>query len=181
MTNDKKVVFETDWFSVEQENFDHIESLQGMPFYRIVQPDGVIILAFTDYNEIVLIQQFRPALNNYTVELPSGDKHTSEKPHEAAARELYEETGYICKELTQIGDGTNLVNRINSKFFAFLGTGATQNPDFQPEEDIRVVLKQPDEFKAMVQSGEFDNLAMLGLLVLAGWKTSSRLPNKYTF
>ena len=114
MTNNKKIVFQTDWFTIEQENYDHIDSLQGMPYYRIIQPDGVMILALTEDNEIILVQQFRPAPEKITLELPSGEIAKAETPQEAAARELYEETGYRCTTLSCIGEGRTLVNRFNS-------------------------------------------------------------------
>ena len=92
--NNKQTVFRTEWFSIEQESFDYIESLEGKPYYRINSRDGVIILATTETGEIILIKQFRPALNQYTLEFPSGFINASESPQEAAARELYEETGF---------------------------------------------------------------------------------------
>lgn len=46
-------------------------------------------------NEILLIKQFRHAVNRYLVEIPAGKIENNELPHEAAKRELAEETGYI--------------------------------------------------------------------------------------
>ena len=70
--NNKQTVFRTEWFSIEQESFDNIESLKGKPYYRINSPDGVIILAVTETDEIILVKQFRPVLNQYTLEFLSG-------------------------------------------------------------------------------------------------------------
>ena len=63
MNSNKKTVFQTEWFDIEQETFDHIESLKGKPYYRLNSPDGVLVLALTERNEIILIKQFRPAFS----------------------------------------------------------------------------------------------------------------------
>ena len=46
-------------------------------------------------NEILLIKQFRHAVNKYLVEIPAGKIENNELPYEAAKRELAEETGYL--------------------------------------------------------------------------------------
>ena len=43
----------------------------------------------------VLVKQYRPPLDAYTIELPAGLIDANETPQEAAIRELKEETGYI--------------------------------------------------------------------------------------
>ena len=173
MTN-KQTVFQTEWFSIEQESFDHIESLKGKPYYRINSPDGVIILAVTETDKIILVKQFRPALNQYTLEFPCGSIDESETPEAAAARELYEETGFVCSALNWLGMGRIMMNRHNAHEFAFYGTGAVKHPEFEGDEDLEVVLVTSDEFKALVLSGEFEQFAAVALLVLADWKFESR-------
>ena len=170
----KQTVFRTEWFSVEQESFDYIESLKGKPHYRINSPDGVIILAMTETDEIILVKQFRPALNQYTLEFPSGAINESESPQEAAVRELYEETGFVCKSLKCLGKGRIMMNRHNSRDFAFYGTGAVKCPNFEGKEDIEVVLVTPADFKTLVLSGQFEQFPAFALLVLADWKFGTR-------
>jgi ADP-ribose pyrophosphatase len=46
-------------------------------------------------NEILLIKQFRHAVNKHLVEIPAGKIENNELPYEAAKRELAEETGYL--------------------------------------------------------------------------------------
>lgn len=175
MSDDKRTVFRTVWFSIEQEWFNHIKSLRGKPYYRINSPDGVLVLALTETDEIILVRQFRPALHRYTLEVPSGAIDLSGSPQEAAARELYEETGYVCKALTCLGAGRIMMNRHSSREFAFCGTGAVKDPTFEGNEDIEVVLVTPAAFKALVLSGEFEQFAAFALLLLADWKLGTQL------
>ena len=172
--SNKRTVFRTEWFSVEQESFDHIESLRGKPYYSINSPDGVIILAMTETDEIILVRQFRPAFNQHTLEFPSGAIGEAESPQEAAARELYEETGYVCKALNHLGTGRIMMNRHNFRAFAFLGTGAVRDPKFEGTKEFEVVLVTLADFKELVLSGQFEQFAALTLLVLADWKLGSQ-------
>lgn len=173
VVSNKQTVFQTEWFSIEEEYFNHPESLKGKPYYRINAPDGVIVLALTEKEEIILVKQFRPALNQYTLELPCGSIDGSETPLEAAKRELHEETGYICADLYALGPGRVVTNRNNSREFAFYGTGAVTKAEFTRKEDIEVVRVSLSEFKALVLSGQFEQLASLAVLVLADWKLGS--------
>jgi ADP-ribose pyrophosphatase len=178
MSGERKTVFQTEWFSVEQENFDHIPFLNGEPYYRINSPDGVLILALTEMDEVILVKQFRPAIHQYTLEFSSGSIDRSESSQEAAARELYEETGYVCKAMSCLGVGRIMMNRHACRVFTFLGVGATRDPSFLGQESIEVVLVSSAELKALVLSSQFEQLPALGLLVLAEWKLGFQLAVK---
>ena len=179
MSRRKRTVLETEWFSIEEEYYDDIPSLDGKPYYRLNAPDGAMVLAFTDADEIILIKQFRPALDRYTLELPSGMVGPSEKPKDAAARELREETGYVCGALECLGETGIMMHRCSSRHFGFYGTGAKLDPDFTKEANIEVIPTGFSEFKDLVRSGEFHQLAALGLLVQADWKLGTRLVTPY--
>jgi ADP-ribose pyrophosphatase len=63
-----------------------------------------VIVAVTDEGRLLLVEQFRPALNQTVIELPAGlagddHQHASEPLEVAARRELLEETGYSCQTM----------------------------------------------------------------------------------
>ncbi len=115
LMDNAEIVFETEWFNVERQAYDGVKALQGKPFFRINAPDGVLVLALTESKEIILVKQFRPALGQHTLELPAGAVEPNETSVEAAARELYEETGYVCKSLMQLGTGHLMASRLNAR------------------------------------------------------------------
>ena len=49
---------------------------------------------WTRNDSVLLVGQYRYALDHYTWEIPEGGGHFDEEPEEAARRELVEETGY---------------------------------------------------------------------------------------
>ncbi|EMA6341446.1 NUDIX hydrolase [Bacillus cytotoxicus] len=62
-------------------------------------PGAVAIIAITDEGKIVLVEQYRKALEKDIVEIPAGKLEPGEKPEVTAVRELEEETGYVCDEM----------------------------------------------------------------------------------
>ena len=170
MRQGREIVLETEWFSVEREYFDRVESPGGKPYYRINCPDGVMVVARTREGEIILVRQFRPAINQHTLELPSGAIDGSESPEEAAARELFEETGYQFESLSRLGEARIMANRNNCKQFTFFASGAVRDPDFVGSGDIEVCLANPARMRELIASGVFQQLAGVGALTLADLK-----------
>lgn len=68
----------------------------------IKHPGAVAILALTDEKKIVMVQQYRKALDKVIVEIPAGKLEKGEAPEVTAKRELEEETGYDCETLTPL-------------------------------------------------------------------------------
>ncbi len=69
----------------------------------VVFPESVIILPVLTSDRIILIKQYRAAINDYIYEVPAGVVEENELPKEAARRELIEEIGYEPGELISIG------------------------------------------------------------------------------
>lgn len=65
----------------------------------IKHPGAVAVLALTDDDKIVMVEQYRKALAKTIVEIPAGKLELGEDPATCAKRELEEETGYGCKEM----------------------------------------------------------------------------------
>ena len=58
------------------------------------------VVPVDDQGRIIMVRQYRNALERYTLEIPAGGLHTAEEPtRDAAARELQEETGYYSDDL----------------------------------------------------------------------------------
>lgn len=68
----------------------------------INHPGAVAIIAITNEGKIVLVEQYRKALERSIIEIPAGKLEPGEKPDVSARRELEEETGYGCHQLTYL-------------------------------------------------------------------------------
>ena len=68
----------------------------------INHPGAVAVIALTDDNKIILVEQYRKALERSIIEIPAGKLEKGEEPLETAKRELEEETGYVAEEITYL-------------------------------------------------------------------------------
>ncbi len=64
---------------------------------------SVAILAFVSRDRIILLEQYRPVIGKWHLEIPAGTLNEGEDPVECAIRELEEETGYTPKKLYKLG------------------------------------------------------------------------------
>lgn len=92
----------------------------GEPYFALKCPDFISIVALTANDELVLVRQYRPAVEVYTLELPSGHVDLGETPVEAAARELTEETGYVGSTIEEMAIIYPDTGRMSNRLFCFL-------------------------------------------------------------
>ena len=83
---------------------DEVELPNGKTGKReiINHPGAVAIIALTNEGKLVVVEQYRKALDRSIVEIPAGKLEPGEEPATTARRELEEETGYGCRELTYL-------------------------------------------------------------------------------
>jgi len=68
----------------------------------IKHPGAVAVIAVTPENKIVMVEQYRKALEQSLVEIPAGKLELGEEPLVTVARELEEETGYVSGKIEHI-------------------------------------------------------------------------------
>tara|TARA_Y100000748_G_C15387546_1_gene446223 strand:- start:83 stop:625 length:543 start_codon:yes stop_codon:yes gene_type:complete len=85
------------------------EGPQGEILERdVVRHPGAVAVVAIDKDEVILVNQYRPALETVTLEIPAGKLDVSgEERIDAARRELNEETGLDSKNLTLLSEFHN--------------------------------------------------------------------------
>src|SRR5699024_73478 len=68
----------------------------------VTHPGAVAIIAETEEDKILFVEQFRKPLEKSLIEIPAGKLEQNELPEKSAYRELEEETGYTTNELHYI-------------------------------------------------------------------------------
>ena len=131
-----------------------------MEFYVIESRHWVNIIALTEKNEIVMIEQFRHGTNTVELEIPGGiiDK-VDTNPVEAGVRELLEETGFEGTEAILLGQVAANPAIMNNTCYTVLVRNChfTSETRFDTGEDIITRLIPVSEIQELVRSGKIQH------------------------
>lgn len=143
----------------KEETWDYVRHKKGGGSCVVpVLPDG----------RILLIRQFRPAIDRETLELPAGAKDSSgEDPALTASRELEEETGYRAGRITKLAHILTAVAWCNEATDIFLAEDLERvgGQHLDEAEEIRVCALPLEELCDRIFRGEIqDAKTVAGIL-----------------
>jgi ADP-ribose pyrophosphatase len=127
-------------------------------------PGSVVLLPMQDPAHVVLIRQYRYALDRWIWELPAGSLEPGEDPAAAAARECEEEIGLVPGTVAFAGAWYPTPGFCTEVMSYYRLTGLhPPDPDGplaekDEDEDIRVRVFSLDEARAMVQRRDIIDL-----------------------
>lgn len=132
----------------------------GSVFERDVvhHPGAVAVVPLID-NDIILVRQYRSALDDFLLEIPAGLRDIEgEPPIETAQRELIEEIGMRAGVLTPLAAIHNSAGFCDEQIHIFIGTDLIEverQVTSSPEEQQMEILRMPlVEAHALIASGE---------------------------
>ena len=155
-----------DFLSVEDTT---VRLPNGMLGHRDIvrHPGAVAVIALTDDGKIVLVHQYRTALEQVTVEIPAGKMEPGEDPAAAAARELMEETGYMAGRMAYLGPIAPAAGYSDELLHLYMAMGLSfvgALPD--DDEFINVDLVDLNEMVDQVLDGKIvDSKTVVGILL----------------
>ncbi|MEN0003643.1 MAG: NUDIX hydrolase [Bacteroidota bacterium] len=129
--------------------------------------DSVNVVAETQEQEILFVQQYRFGIGEETIELPGGIIDPGEAPEDGARRELVEETGYTGEQWTYLGKvPSNPVFMDNYIHHAAVkGVTLTHEPQLDDGEAIELIRLPIEEVKEKLWSGFFQHPHTISALV----------------
>jgi 8-oxo-dGTP pyrophosphatase MutT (NUDIX family) len=128
--------------------------------------DFATVIALDTAENLLLVRQFRHAIQAYTLELPSGHVEIGETPEEAARKELFEETGHIAENLELVGNLSPSTGRFTNRIWCYLARDVHSMPDAVIENGIELVLYRKG-LRGLVEEKEFCNAVQYGALCIA--------------
>jgi len=152
---------------------DEIELPDGRHAGReIVHHRGAVgVVPIAPDGRLVLVRQWRHAVERPLWEIPAGTRDEGEEPALTARRELEEETGYTAATWRPLGQACVSPGYSRELLWFFLAEQLTEGPtSTDPDELIDVRLFTADEILQLVTSGATD------LKTLAGLALAGRLP-----
>lgn len=132
----------------------------------VEHPGAVAILAFDDNNNLILVRQFRKAVECELWEIPAGKIEQGENILECAEREFKEETGYLAKEWIYYGEIFTSPGFANEKICLFEARDLLSGEQMQDEdEDIALESFSEENIKEMVLGGILKDAKTLAALL----------------
>jgi ADP-ribose pyrophosphatase len=164
MSSPGKIILSTPFFNIEE--LSNPDPINGLPYYRLNGPDSVICCVMNELGEFMMVRQFRPNLEKYTIEFPAGEIDPGETPFQAAKREISEELAVDCRMIS-LGNYLLMMNRTNIKNHLFFCLSTATLMCHAPEEGIEQIILSRADFKCLIRRGDYFQLAGLGILQLA--------------
>jgi ADP-ribose pyrophosphatase len=136
----------------------------------IRHPPSAVIVPIPEPGHIILIRQYRYAVNRWLWELPAGSVDEGETPEEAARRECHEEIGQIPETVVRLGSMYPTPGYCDEEMFFFRVSGLTEpahDAELDEDEDIEVRVFTVKDVKEMIRRGEIvDMKTVIGLTLL---------------
>lgn len=121
----------------------------------IRHPGACAIIPFLDNERVILVKQFRKALEKTILEIPAGKLDAGEEPINCAIRELEEETGYIAGEVTYLGTIATAPGFCDELIHLYKATGLYKGEKKLDEDEFTEVnVFTIEEIKLMIKSGQ---------------------------
>lgn len=150
MIRARETVLTTPWFELTAKHTD----LDPQPYYSIRQADYVALIAITSGGDHVFVRQYRPAVEDYTLELASGLVDDGRSPEETVLRELEEEAGYTASNPELLGVLNPDSGRLQNRLWCYVVRDARPMPGHTVEHGMEPVLVSGDRVEQMLRDGE---------------------------
>lgn len=128
---------------------------------------GAAVVPVTKEGKILMVKQYRNAIDRYTLEIPAGAFDAKNESGEACVRrELEEETGYRAGKVEKLITTRSMVAFSNERVEIFVATElipSKQNLD--EEESIEVEAYTMEELKQMIFDGKIEDSKTVAALM----------------
>ena len=123
----------------------------------IRHPGGALAVPVTPEGKLILLRQYRFAVQGRLLEFPAGTIEPNEDPFETIQREIEEETGYHANKWQKLGQFFLAPGYSDEIIYAFLAQDLellAKPPSQDIDEDIELVLFTPQELEQAILDGE---------------------------
>lgn len=133
-------------------------------------PKSVVIVPIPEPGKVMLVRQYRYAVNAFLWELPAGSVDEGETPDQAARRECHEEIGLVPATVVRLSAMYPTPGYCDEEmvFFRLSGLETTEaQAHVDEDEDIEVRTFELREARDMIRSGEITDMkTMVGLALI---------------
>ncbi len=160
-------LIERPWLTARRDKVELPDGRIMDEYYVLEYPTWVNVIAVTKDEKMILVRQYRHALERTCFEIVAGVVEANEDPLNAARRELLEETGYSggeWQELMQLSANASTMTNLTHCFLA-IGVENTSTQQLDATEDIEVYTFPKETVKEMLHRNEFMQALMVAPLL----------------
>jgi ADP-ribose pyrophosphatase len=144
-----------------------VESWDGHDIDVVRHPGAAAVLPVTPDGDALLVEQFRPTVRRYLLEIPAGILDVpGEDAVSCAARELFEETGYRHTSIEFLG-GIYTSAGFSDEFIHLFVAATKPEHEGTPEGGITLQRRPLGELVAAARSGRVRDAKTAVALLLA--------------
>jgi 8-oxo-dGTP pyrophosphatase MutT (NUDIX family) len=166
-TKSSRIAYQNAWITVREDEVIRPDGAPGLYGVVEIRP-SVGVVAMNEREEVVLVRQWRYAVNRRTWEIPRGGSNPGETDMRAVAeRELAEEAGVKAahwQPLVPVDVCNGVTDDVQSLFLATELSTTEMNLD--PQEDITVVWRPFDEAVSMAMDGRISDVCSVAALLM---------------
>lgn len=151
---------------VEREVLDGRGASMGN-FHGLALADYVSAIAITANGTLPLVRQFRPAIEQWTLEFPGGLLDEGEEPNRCALRELSEEVGLYAPNAISLGELLPDSGRLGNRLWGFVIPQAEKLANWTPEPDLEICWVSLTTLENYIRDGTFNHAPHLALFAVA--------------
>ncbi|MEE8472629.1 MAG: NUDIX hydrolase [Dehalococcoidia bacterium] len=136
---------------------DDVELASGEVTTREVveHSDVVVVVALDGEDNVLLVRQYRHAVDRQLLELPAGGMEPAESPEDCVRREMREETGYLPHRLERLGGYFSAPGYCTEYLHLYLATDLEPSPLVAEDTGSIELVRVPRErVLGLVASGE---------------------------
>lgn len=134
----------------------------------VVHPGAVAIAALNDQREILLIKQYRYAVDEIILEVPAGKLEKNEDPLGCAQRELAEETGFAAKNWRLLSTFFTTPGFCDEIMHLYLAEDLYSDPQKADDDEFIELSWTPlNKAVALIRTGEIKDLKTITGVLLA--------------
>ena len=130
--------------------------------------NAVVIVPVDSEDNVLLVRQYRYAVEEMLLEAPAGLIDDSEDPDDAAQRELREETGYASRSLRPLGGFWSSPGFCTEYLYAYLARDLVPSPLSPDDDEFIEVERQPiSRIPQLIRLGEIQDAKTIAALLMA--------------
>ena len=154
-----RTLLENQYITLLENDYELPDGAALNGFYVVHDPESASIVAVTRGLQLVLVRQYRPAIDEILYEFPGGLLEPGDGDALARAQiELSEETGYATQEWQFIGVTRPAPHRLSTRQNCFLASNVEKVEDQRLEESefLGIELVPVADLHEMIRGGTFN-------------------------